>query len=46
LARTHTLTPYDAAYLDLAVRRQMPLATRDRDLERAARTCGVELIDT
>lgn len=45
LARAHGLTPYDAAYLDLAIRRRLPLATRDRDLQRAAASCKVELID-
>ena len=34
------------AYLDLAVRRALPLATRDRDLIRAAERCGVPLIET
>lgn len=46
LARSHGLTPYDAAYLDVAIRHRLPLATRDRDLRRAARSCKVELIDT
>lgn len=46
LARAHGVTPYDAAYLDVAIRHCLPLATRDRDLERAARACQVELIDT
>lgn len=46
LARAHDLTPYDAAYLDLAIRRSLPLATRDQDLVRAARQCGVALIET
>jgi len=46
LARAHDLTPYDGAYLDLAVRRVLPLATRDRDLIRAAHQCGVALIET
>jgi predicted nucleic acid-binding protein len=46
LARTHELTPYDAAYLDLAIRRALPLATRDQDLVRAARECGVDLVPT
>jgi predicted nucleic acid-binding protein len=46
LARVHHLTAYDAIYLDLAMDRGLPLATRDRDLQRAARTVSVELIDT
>jgi predicted nucleic acid-binding protein len=36
LARARNLTVYDAAYLDLAIREGLPLATLDRDLERAA----------
>ena len=36
LARRHRLTFYDAAYLELAVRRKMALATLDRDLIAAA----------
>jgi predicted nucleic acid-binding protein len=41
LARDHRLTAYDAAYLELARRRTLPLATRDAALARAARSAGV-----
>ncbi len=44
LARTHGLTVYDAAYLDLAVRSATPLATLDRALVAAAKAEGVMLI--
>ena len=44
LAREHGLTVFDATYLDLAMRRQLPLATLDHDLQRAARATGVSLI--
>ena len=44
LARTHRLTAYDAAYLELAQRRGLPLATLDIDLARAATTAGVQLV--
>ena len=44
LARRHRLTAYDATYLDVALRRGLPLATRDRDLEGAAKVSGVPLI--
>jgi predicted nucleic acid-binding protein len=37
LARKHALTFYDAAYLELALRRGVPLATLDARLGRAAR---------
>ena len=46
LARRHNLTAYDATYLDVAMRRSLPLATRDRQLEQAAKEAGVPLIDT
>ena len=36
LADRHRLTLYDAAYLELAVRRSLPLATFDANLRRAA----------
>jgi predicted nucleic acid-binding protein len=45
LARGHNLTAYDAAYLELAVRRSLPLATIDRNLKLAAETVGVALYD-
>jgi predicted nucleic acid-binding protein len=35
LAARHKLTLYDAAYLELALRRKLPLATLDRDLRSA-----------
>ena len=36
LAERHTLTVYGAAYLELALRRGLPLATLDRELRAAA----------
>ena len=44
LARTANLTTYDAAYLELAMRRNAELATRDKALIRAARGVGVETL--
>jgi prevent-host-death family protein len=41
LARTHKLTVYDAAYLDLAIRNYLPLATLDSALLAAAKSAGV-----
>lgn len=41
LADAHGLTAYDAAYLELAVRRGLPLATFDAKLRRAAQALGV-----
>jgi predicted nucleic acid-binding protein len=43
LARKRKLTVYDAAYLELAKRKALRLATLDRDLEKAAITEGVAL---
>ena len=43
-ARRTNLTVYDAAYLELAARRRLPLATLDDRLLEAARQAGVELI--
>jgi len=40
-ARAQNLTVYDATYLELSHRRGLPLATRDRDLARAARDVNV-----
>lgn len=45
LARSLGLSAYDAAYLDLATRRGLPLATADEQLARAAKAAGVELVD-
>ena len=41
LADLHGLTVYDAACLELAQRRRLPLATLDTALARAARASGV-----
>ena len=37
LAITYRLTSYDAAYLELAIRKQLPLATLDGELIRACK---------
>ena len=44
LAERHKLTIYDAAYLELAQRRGLPLATLDSDLRAAGRAEGVILL--
>jgi len=44
LARQHRLTVYDAAYLELALRRGFPLATLDTALASAARAEAVPLV--
>jgi predicted nucleic acid-binding protein len=40
------LTPYDAAYLELAQRRKLPLATLDRTLRTAAGAIGIRTLGT
>lgn len=44
LAELYNLTAYDAAYLELAQRRRLPLATLDAALARAAKAAGVETL--
>lgn len=44
MAERYGLTAYHAAYLELAVRRLLPLATRDEALMKAAAAAGVDLI--
>jgi predicted nucleic acid-binding protein len=44
LAERHGLTVYDAAYLEVALRRGLPLATLDQDLRRAASAEKVQLL--
>lgn len=44
LARTKSLTTYDAAYLELAMRYGIPLATLDKALIKAAREVKVKTL--
>jgi len=44
LCRIHRLTSYDAIYLDLAIRRSLPLATLDDDLRKIAKKLGVDVL--
>ena len=44
LADRFALTTYDAAYLELAIRLDLSLATMDKALARAARAAGVPLL--
>jgi predicted nucleic acid-binding protein len=46
LARRYKLSSYDAAYLELALRTGLPLATLDADLVKAATTAGVPIFGT
>lgn len=42
LARRYKLSSYDASYLELALRCGLPLATLDKDLQKAAKKTGVK----
>lgn len=44
LAFKHKLSAYDAAYLELAMRLTLPLATLDKELRLACRTARVEVL--
>jgi len=45
LSLQHGLTVYDAAYLELALRLGLPVATRDKALQRAMAKLGVALVE-
>lgn len=42
IARDHQLSAYDAAYLELALREGLPLATLDTKLQAAAKALGIK----
>jgi predicted nucleic acid-binding protein len=44
LAREYSLSAYDAAYLELALRKGLRLATLDQNLQPAARKAGVRIL--
>ena len=44
LCRQYSLTSYDAIYLDLSARRQLPLATLDVPLAKAAKKLGISVL--
>ncbi len=44
VAKEYGLTAYDAAYLELAMRENLPVATNDRDLAKAATRAGVDTL--
>src|ERR1700719_646057 len=46
LAERHKLSAYDAAYLELAQRRKLPLATLDEELAKAAEASGITVLGT
>ena len=44
LAEKHGLAVYDAVYLEVALRRGLPLATRDAALNKAAKRAGARIL--
>ncbi len=44
LAEKHGLSVYDATYLEMALRRKLPLATRDAALRQAATRCKLQVL--
>jgi predicted nucleic acid-binding protein len=44
LARKHKISTYDASYLDLAMRKGLPIASLDKDLRKAARRSRVAIL--
>lgn len=44
LASQFKLSVYDAAYLELAQRRRLPLASLDQDLRTAAKASGIDVL--
>jgi len=43
-ARAHGLSSYDASYLDLAMKKGIPLATLDQKLQRAAEAVKLQIL--
>lgn len=44
LARSQTLTVYDAAYIELAMRAGLPIASKDREVAAAAERLGIDVL--
>ena len=44
LCRKYSLTSYNAAYLELAIRRQLPLASLDTELRVGAKQAGIKVL--
>jgi len=44
LARKHNLSSYDASYLDLAMRKGLPLATLDKNLLAVAKRIKISIV--
>jgi predicted nucleic acid-binding protein len=44
IAQKYSLSAYDAAYLDVAIRHDISLATLDESLQKAARSADIEIL--
>ena len=44
LARQYMLSSYDASYIELAIRKGLPIATQDKAIIRAAKKIQIEII--
>ena len=44
LAAEHVLSAYDATYLELCLRKSLPLGCKDGALKEAAKNCGVKVL--
>ncbi len=44
ISRQHDLSIYDGAYLELAIRHQLPIASNDVRMVKAAKKCGIKII--
>jgi predicted nucleic acid-binding protein len=44
MIRDYTITPYDATYIELALRLGIPLATLDREMVHVAQELGIEIL--
>jgi predicted nucleic acid-binding protein len=45
LAHAHSLSAYDACYLELAIRKSIAIATRDEPLIKAAKATGIGILE-
>jgi predicted nucleic acid-binding protein len=45
IGRNQRLSGYDAAFIEVALRHHLPLATLDKDMQRAAGELGIDLLD-
>ncbi len=43
IARKYQLSTYDAAYLELAIRKEIPISSLDKDLKKAAKKSGITI---